>query len=54
MRRPQFTLRALLLATLVVAAFFTAIRHLREWQARSAIREMDLAFPILKTKARTP
>lgn len=34
MRRPQYTLRAVLVATLVVAAFFAGIRFEREWRGR--------------------
>jgi hypothetical protein len=41
MRRPQFTLRALLVAMLVVAAFFAGIRFERERRRR----EDEAAMP---------
>jgi hypothetical protein len=43
MPRPQFTIRALLVAMLVVAAFFAGIRFERERQRRADERAAALA-----------
>lgn len=52
MRRPQFTLRALLVAMLVVAAFFAGIRFERERRrlaAKAAARPADVVriYPLV-------
>jgi hypothetical protein len=48
MRRPQFTLRALLVAILIVAAFFGGVRFERE---RRRIADDDLIRLIQETVA---
>jgi hypothetical protein len=46
MQRPQFTLRALLVAMLVVAAFFGGIRFERKRQRRADERAAAIALAI--------